>query len=309
MPRLKVRCNLRNYSPSGLWFLKAVLFVCFFISACTWAEFKLAVINDSDGYTNVRKAPDAKSEVVFKTEKDELFLCEATKDQWLEAKDFFGNQGFIHKSRVLLYQDLNKKEKEAYNGSLLGQIRDSVRVRNRAEPSKESPGIYYGSFDIHKQLKQFFLSESNCEGAHSMDLLFIGDDTPGVILEHVGRHPSWDINNIRKALPLLISNSSPTTEVFTTERGLALGSGVDHAIKLFGRPHNKKVEDGVEIFTWCWHSMDLVENIGLLEKEDSLWLLRGMQERQGGGASFSVTMYFRQNKLIGLKYERDTGGC
>jgi len=309
MCSLAERYRLRTYGPKGLLFLKAILFMCFFISACTWAEFKIAVINDSDGYTNVRKAADPHSKVVLKIEEDQLFLCETGKDAWWKAKDFFGNEGFIHKSKVLFYTDLNKKEKEAYKGSLLGQIRDSVRVRNRAEPSKESPGIYYGSFDIHKQLKQFCLSESACEGAHSMDLLFIGEDTPDVILEHVPHHPDWNINNIRKALPLLISNSSPTTEVFTTVRGLALGSGVDHAIKLFGRPHNKKVEDGVEILTWLWYSMDLDENIVLLENENPLWLLRGMQERQGGGASFSVTMYFRKNKLIGLKYERNSGDC
>ena len=311
---LLVNMLMRQYSrrTSSFSFHASIVAFCLASTICL-AEYKLAVINDPDGYTNVRKARDAKSEVVLKIEKNELFLCEATKGQWFKAKDFFGNQGFIHKSRVLLYQDLNKKEKEAYNGSLLGQIRDSVRVRNRAEPSKESPGTYYGSFDIHKQLKQLCLRESErcCDGAGSTetDLLFIGEDTPYDILLEVPRHLDWDIENLIKALPLLISNSSPTSEVFSTVRGLALGSGVDQAIKLFGKPHNKKVGNDVDILSWRWHSMDLIENIGLLEKEDPLWLLRGMEVGQGRGDSFSVTMYFRQNKLIGLKFLRETGGC
>ena len=312
---LLVNMLMRQYSrrTSSFSFHASIVAFCLASTICL-AEYKLAVINDPDGYTNVRKAPDAKSEVVFKIEKDEpldeLFLCEPTKGQWFKAKDFFGNQGFIHKSRVFLYKDLEEKKRETLKGSWLDAVTDRVMYRKESTPHKEYPDLYYGSFDIQRVSKQFSLHTGDCEGAHRMDLLFLGEDTPEALLKSCTAHPDRDIQKLKKALPALLSESPPTTEGFKTQRGLVIGSTTNDAIRLYGNPHDKKTEDGVEILTWFWsYSMDLPKNIRLLEKEDSLWRFRSMQERQGGGASFEVTMYFRQNKLIGLKFLRDTGGC
>ena len=313
MPRLKVRCNLRNYSPRGLWFLKAVLFMCFFISACTWAEFKLAVINDPDGYTNVRKAPNAKSEVVFKIEKDEpldeLFLCEPTKGQWFKAKDFFGNQGFIHKSRVFLYKDLEEKKRETLKGSWLGAVTDRVMYRKESTPHKEYPDLYYGSFDIQRVSKQFSLHTGDCEGAHKMDLLFLGENTPEALLKSCPAHPDRDIRELKKALPALLSESPPTTEGFKTQRGLVIGSTINEAVRLFGNPHERTSEGDSKVLSWFWYfSPDLDMNVSLLEQDDSQWRFPAkLMERSG--AFFSAKLYFRENKLIGLEFHRETGHC
>ncbi len=64
-----------------------------------WEE---AIINDPDGYINIHKDPNAKSEVIFKIYKDQTFLVFVVdnKDWW--SVDYKSQRGYIHKSRVSL---------------------------------------------------------------------------------------------------------------------------------------------------------------------------------------------------------------
>ena len=293
---------------SSFSFHASIVAFCLASTICL-AEYKLAVINDPDGYANVRKAPDAKSEVVFKIEKDELFLCDATKDQWFIAKDFFGNQGFIHKSRVFLYKDLEEKKREALKGSWLGDVTDQVMYRKESTPDKKIPELYYGSFDIQRVSKQFSLHTGDCEGAHRMDLLFLGENTPEALLKSCPGHPDRDIRELKKALPALLSESPLTTEGFKTQRGLIIGSTINEAVRLFGNPHERTSEGDSKVLSWFWYfSPDLDINVSLLEQDDSQWRFPA-KPTERSGASFSAKLYFRENKLIGLEFLRDTGHC
>jgi hypothetical protein len=66
-----------------------------------------AVINDADGYTNVRKTPDLSSEVLFSIKKNEKFLVEDNLQlsNWFKVFDHNGNfEGWIYKSKVKITQ-------------------------------------------------------------------------------------------------------------------------------------------------------------------------------------------------------------
>jgi len=230
---------------------RGLLFVVWFISSFCYADFRLAVINDPDGYTNVRQAPSPESPVVFKIEETELFLCEEGEGVWWKAKDFFGNQGFIHKSRVIYYDSLKDTEKEKLRAGWLNSVTDEVSYRTESIPFKTYPEFFYNSFDINRDLKHFSYHTGDCEGAHKMDLLFTAENTPVSLLKEVPAAPDRDIEKFRMALPILVSDSPPTKEDFKTKRGLAINSDTNDALKIFGQPHSQKREGDVKVF-YCF---------------------------------------------------------
>jgi len=82
-----------------------------------------AIINDPDGWTNVRQKPDAKSEVIHKIYNNEVFWCDYsikdTEQEWvlvyipknaycLDKVDNNYIIGFIHKSRILFIGSLKE---------------------------------------------------------------------------------------------------------------------------------------------------------------------------------------------------------
>lgn len=86
---------------------------------------QVAVIDDKDGFTNVRENPDGKSKVIYKIQEFELFLYEmesSENNDWikvfvpknkysLDCNGFDNLIGYIHKSRLKPIEELEK-----YNG-------------------------------------------------------------------------------------------------------------------------------------------------------------------------------------------------
>lgn len=70
-----------------------------------------AIINDSDGYVNIRKEPNAKSQVVKRIKDNELlFFTPIPKTDWYPV--YFKKDGlcigYIHKSRIKTFEDFPK---------------------------------------------------------------------------------------------------------------------------------------------------------------------------------------------------------
>jgi hypothetical protein len=83
------------------------------------------IINDQDGYSNIREKPDKSSKVVGKLIKDDIFYYTPTNesDWWAVYKDEGGKLiGYIHKSRILRYinfpPELKEKVKKQRSGCL-----------------------------------------------------------------------------------------------------------------------------------------------------------------------------------------------
>ena len=98
------------------YILTILTFLC---TLTTFAESKLAVINDPDGFTNVRSGQGKEFPVIATIDKDEFFYCDLTaRGEWIKIiamkwQDEKQVEGYIHRSRIQLVENLDhKKQKE-----------------------------------------------------------------------------------------------------------------------------------------------------------------------------------------------------
>jgi hypothetical protein len=109
----------------------------------SFAENKLARINDPDGYTNVRSGQGVDFPVITTLDKDDLFYCEKTDSEWLKIIalkwiDSKQIEGFVHRSKVEFIDYLdNKAKQELLKITLLKQTKLATDFYN-AWKSKDS---------------------------------------------------------------------------------------------------------------------------------------------------------------------------
>ncbi|AUC76025.1 SH3 domain-containing protein [Olleya sp. Bg11-27] len=68
---------------------------------------KIGLIDDSDGYTNIRLKPDSSSLIIGTILEDEYFFYKISKDNWFSVKTLNGLKGYVHKTRII---NANSKE-------------------------------------------------------------------------------------------------------------------------------------------------------------------------------------------------------
>lgn len=75
-----------------------------------FADERRAVIDDPDGFTNVRAEPNAKSAVVAKVKRGEVFTftfeLSSRDSEWCTVTLASGKKGYIHADRVLLHRTM-----------------------------------------------------------------------------------------------------------------------------------------------------------------------------------------------------------
>jgi len=64
-----------------------------------------AVINDPDGYTNVRSTPSANAEILARVEKDIPFHTYYQKGNWWQVKTKEGKIGYMYHNRIWIIPD------------------------------------------------------------------------------------------------------------------------------------------------------------------------------------------------------------
>lgn len=88
--------------------MKNLLLFLFLVANISLAQQRyIGQINDPDGYTNIRKAPNSKAEIIGKLLKNEYFFYTENPSSWYEVSTQRKVQGFVHKSRI---QKVNDKE-------------------------------------------------------------------------------------------------------------------------------------------------------------------------------------------------------
>jgi hypothetical protein len=109
--------------------LKRFLILCFLaINALpSFASEKLAIINDPDGYTNIRSGQGIDFPVIATVNKDDFFYCDMSGSAWLKVvtmqwKGDFQVKGYINRSKVQLVSELETdKQRELINHILTEQ--------------------------------------------------------------------------------------------------------------------------------------------------------------------------------------------
>lgn len=87
-----------------------------FLSDKEYKEYfrRPGIINDTDGYTNIREQPNAKSKIVRRMLKNELFFFTPVSDSdWYRVyrNESSSSIGYIHKSKITTYDNFPEKIK------------------------------------------------------------------------------------------------------------------------------------------------------------------------------------------------------
>ncbi len=81
-------------------------FLVHFISFFTYAQSKLGVIDDVDGFVHIRVDTSSKSEIIGKIYEDEYFVYfEDTQSNWWPVISNNNILGYVHKSRITYLKD------------------------------------------------------------------------------------------------------------------------------------------------------------------------------------------------------------
>jgi hypothetical protein len=233
---------------------------------------RLAVIEDPDGFVNMRSKPEADSEVVLKIQKDEFFVCEPAESDWWHVEDFFGNEGYMHKSRIRLIKDLPGKALErlfvnpplAPDDDALVDIdqvseryyeRYNDRDKRQGAGSNDSRLRLDGSLFHNEKLDQCIFITHHTDGMIPKMVLFSSIDVPDGVFGKIEMHTlDGDLASLEAKKvnwsDLLAESITIPARHFQTALGLKLGDGVEKAIKIFGEPHNQRTINSVLIYEW-----------------------------------------------------------
>lgn len=92
-----------------------------FISNLCYGQQWYGIINDPDGYTNVRQGPGTKHKIIAKIQGNEIFFIEESDNEWFLIYLIENNylEGYIHSSRVKRISELQAVGKREYKSGLL----------------------------------------------------------------------------------------------------------------------------------------------------------------------------------------------
>lgn len=106
-----------------------------------------AIINDPDGYTNVRAQPSGKSKVIARLYDNEPFYTYQQNGDWWQVKTKSGIEGYMHKSRITLQ---TKPQTQISTNSLLAQVFNGDMLGTNLRYFESIAGIPRESYDyIH----------------------------------------------------------------------------------------------------------------------------------------------------------------
>ncbi|MEM7372028.1 MAG: hypothetical protein AAF587_25655 [Bacteroidota bacterium] len=108
--------------------MKPLISCCFlfFFVSFAWSQFHFAIIQDPDGYTNVRKAPNSSSEVLVQVFENELFVVYDVVEKDWGMVSIFSNpysmacqessiEGYMHLSRIKKLDDVPQADKQNFS--------------------------------------------------------------------------------------------------------------------------------------------------------------------------------------------------
>ena len=107
---------------------KYILFILtIFCISTTFADNKLARINDPDGFTNIRSGQGKDFPIIARVDTTDFILCDLnTKSDWIKVVtlDWISKdqvKGFIHKSRIQLIEKLDLKKQRQIIAKVLDE--------------------------------------------------------------------------------------------------------------------------------------------------------------------------------------------
>ena len=110
------------------------------------AQKKLAIINDQDGFTNIRTGMGSQFDIIGQIKTDEFFYCEKTNNDWypvdalnwVEKGVLSGEplKGFFHKSLISILEELPMTEQKSIISKVFMDFKKLNDKRNRFQKTQ-----------------------------------------------------------------------------------------------------------------------------------------------------------------------------
>ena len=81
-----------------------LLTIVLLIPILNYGQSELGMINDPDGYTNMRSGPGAKNSIVTRVDAGDVILTRPQSGEWWKVSLMDRTEGYMHKSRIILLQ-------------------------------------------------------------------------------------------------------------------------------------------------------------------------------------------------------------
>jgi len=118
---------------------------------------EIGIINDSDGYSNLREEKTSKSKILKRINKSEYFFYQPDSiSNWIKVKDLYGYVGFLHKSRVIKVTDSDLYSLSFYNYDKTSDTdikKDTIVKTNDLESHFENFYLF-SDFNYRKMIPQ-----------------------------------------------------------------------------------------------------------------------------------------------------------
>lgn len=148
-----------------------LLLIAIALFSILYAEASTAIIQDIDGYCNVRREPNIQAEILDTLVNGRIvFVFEAVEGNWLPIdykKGTENHSGYIHRSRIVFIADLTSFKRTSINDTTIRLHFDSLQiVISRKKFNSTGRKLQYASVEDGKFLhkidgKEFWGSDGN----------------------------------------------------------------------------------------------------------------------------------------------------
>lgn len=94
---MRISPILRSYLRNNM---KNLILLALLLPQVLFSQTKLGRINDPDGYTNIRKEPSGKSEILDRMNTGEIFEFSISESNWYKIWTNYGISGYMHNSKI-----------------------------------------------------------------------------------------------------------------------------------------------------------------------------------------------------------------
>ena len=155
-----------------------------------------------------------------------------------------------------------------------------------------------GAWFSNDSLKQTLVFVLYTDGHRLHTFHFVNNDIPPGLIDKMEIYGNNDIATDKEKQKDFRGFLTQTTKIdksyFTTDKGFKMGDSKTKALKVYGKPTKIKMENGIERCEW-----DFIGDISYDDKTD-----RGKPVAESS-FGHQTTMFFRNNKLIGLIFHND----
>ncbi|MCD8742026.1 SH3 domain-containing protein [Mucilaginibacter roseus] len=158
---------------------KAFLLLSLLLNTIVCLGQSFAIINDKDGFVNIRKQPSLEAKIIARINDDEIFWIEELKQDWYgvyfskgDESDVTAKRGYIHKSRVKLISNLAKLGIRSVkpNARIIGNDSIAVSVHSSKFNMKKHKAEYINDALVTIDNKHFWGTDGNAPKRHILSL-------------------------------------------------------------------------------------------------------------------------------------------